>query len=106
MFCLRWKESSEEERSRCRADPCHGLRRGIAGGIAGGIEDGHEAHHAVVRVAAASGADRHGGRIAAPSDGTGQRGDKVLPDLERGMDKRSFGGTVSFTSRPSLTGNA
>ena len=77
-----------------RANPDQGLRDGEAGRLVLAVEDGHEAHHAVVRHASATTADRDGSRELPAVVAAGVGSNEVLPDLLGGMDGNPWGWLV------------
>ena len=66
---------------RLRIDPGQCLVDGEARRLLLRIEEGHETHHAVVRLACPTAADRDGSRELPVVVATGQGSNEVLPDL-------------------------
>src|SRR4029453_3448505 len=83
-----------------RADPGQRLGGGEGGRLVGGVENGHEAHHAIVRHASSTAADRDGSRVVPAVVAVGQGRNDVLPDLMGCVDEKSFSGSASSAGRP------
>lgn len=84
--CGSWGGQARHRCGACCIDPGQAVFGGVAGRVVAVAEHRLQAHHAVVRHAAAAGADGHGGGPAVGAERADDRGDQVLPDLEGTCD--------------------